>query len=145
MIRYLFFVLTIGLGFQVWEQDSGSLYAQGSSDTLEKIEKAFRWGSSKVLKEHLNAFVSIKWGDKELKKYTQKEAVGFFKDFFQKYPPREYLRIHQGVPGKEQVYAIARYTSTQLGQYRVYLLLKKERKGKRKGKYKIHDLHISEE
>ncbi|MGM0497559.1 MAG: DUF4783 domain-containing protein [Bacteroidota bacterium] len=101
------------------------------------IAIAFKVGTSKELARFFNDNLELSVAGKE-DIYSKSQAERIVDDFFSKYPPKSFEFIHEGGKSDAQ-YAIGKLVTFN-GNFRVYMLLKKE-----KGKLLIHQLRIEEE
>ena len=103
----------------------------------EEIKMAFKAGNSKVLAKYFNSNIELVVLDNE-DVYSKAQAEQIVKNFFIKYPPNDFIILHQG--GKEESkYAIGSLT-TDKKSFRIYFLIKI----KNDLSY-IHQLRIEEE
>lgn len=92
-------------------------------ETVKDIGIAMKAASSKELIKFCNKTVEIKI-DGESSNYSKNQAEVILKDFFAKYPSRDFIYIHQGASSEGLKYTIGRYTYDK-GTYRVVMLIKK--------------------
>ncbi len=110
---------------------------QPPQDIPEAISSAFKAGNSKELVKHVNNNVELVILENE-DVYSKTQAEMILRDFFDKYPPKNFAILHQG--GKNgSKYAIGDLTTSK-GNFRVYFLLKKT-----EDSYLIHQLRIEKE
>ncbi len=110
---------------------------QPAQDIPETISAAFKTGNSKELVKHFNSNVELVILENE-DVYSKTQAEMILRDFFDKYPPKNFAILHQG--GKNgSKYAIGDLTTSK-GNFRVYFLLKKT-----EDSYLIHQLRIEKE
>ena len=105
--------------------------------TTDKITAALKKGDAKSLAVHFNKSVEVVIFDKE-NIYSKEQAELVVKDFFKKFPPKNFEVQHSGGPD-EAKYSIGIYTSGSK-KFRVYYLLKTTNK-----KQLIHLLRIEKE
>ncbi len=86
------------------------------------ISIAFKAGNAAELSKFMNSTVEVLLLDKE-DFYKKNVAETILKDFFTKYPTRDFIIRHQGAKSDSQ-YAIG-ILKTEKGDFRVYFLLKK--------------------
>ncbi len=87
----------------------------------DAVVLAFKTGNYKELGKYLNANIELAILENE-DVYSKTQAELMLKDFFSKYPPTNFVIIHEG--GKEgSRYAIGTLTTSK-GEFRVYFLLK---------------------
>ncbi len=110
---------------------------QPAQDIPEAISSAFKAGNSKELVKHFNNNVELVILENE-DVYSKTQAEMILRDFFNKYPPKNFAILHQG--GKNgSKYAIGDLITSK-GNFRVYFLLKKT-----EDRYLIHQLRIEKE
>jgi len=85
------------------------------------ISIAFKAGNASELSKYMNATVAIVLLDKE-DFYKKNVAETILRDFFSKYPTKDFVVRHQGAKN-EAHYAIGSL-KTEKGDFRVYFLLK---------------------
>jgi hypothetical protein len=100
--------------------------AQDSGKIPPGIPLAFKSGNSTELAGFLNSTVELLLLDKE-DFYNKNVAESILKDFFIKYPVRDFTIRHQGAKNDAQ-YAIGSL-KTERASFRVYFLLKKTDQG----------------
>ena len=98
-------------------------FAQGEDATIRDIATALKSGSAKELIEFCNETVEIKI-DGESSNYSKTQAEVVLKDFFAKYPAKNFTYIHQGSSPEGLKYNIGRYVHDK-GNYRVVMFIKK--------------------
>src|SRR5690606_30890562 len=94
----------------------------GQSDVLNNVKTAMKTGSSKELTRHFHDVVEMVI-DGDASDYSKTQAEFVLKDFFKKYPPSDFLYIHQGASKEGIRYAIGKY-SFEEGAFRVLLRAK---------------------
>ncbi|MDP4188383.1 MAG: DUF4783 domain-containing protein [Bacteroidota bacterium] len=118
------------------------LFSEAEAKPLMKeipagIISAFKSGNAKELAVYFNSNIEMSVLDDE-NIYSRAHAEQLIKEFFAKYPPRNFIILHEG--GKEgSKYAIGNLITTN-GIFRVYFLLKE-----REGNPLIHQLRIEPE
>ena len=111
-------------------------YAQ--SDVLNNVKTAMKAGSSKELTKYFNDVVEMVI-DGDPSDYSRTQAEFVLKDFFKKYPPVDFLYIHQGASKEGIKYAIGKYTYEE-GSFRVLLRAKEI-----KDSYKVYSIDFTME
>ncbi len=103
----------------------------------EGISSALKTGNSKALSGYFNNNIELViLGNQDV--YSKAQAELIVKDFFRKYPPKEFSILNEGGRNTSR-YAIGNLY-TKRGTFRVYLLLKIVR-----NKHYIHQLRIEKE
>lgn len=121
----------------------GTLFLRGGTlmndeEVPRDIVIAFKVGTAKELARFFNDNLELAVGEKE-DVYSKSQAERIMDNFFINHPPKSFEFIHQG--GKESArYAIGKLVTFN-GEFRVYLLLKKNNKGRSL----IHQLRIENE
>jgi hypothetical protein len=87
------------------------------------ISIAIKAGNASELSKYMNSTIELLLLDKE-DFYKKNVAETILKDFFKEYQTRDFTILHQGAKNDAQ-YAIGNL-KTEKGDFRVYLLLKKE-------------------
>jgi len=114
-----------------------NVYAQ--SDVIKNVRTAMKTGSSKELVKYINNTVELTF-DGAKSSYSKTQAEFILKDFFKKYPPKDFQYIHQGASRQEGLkYVIGKYTYEN-GSFRVYMLFKQF-----KGVYLVDLIDFSKE
>lgn len=106
--------------------------------TTDNVGVALKTGSSRELIKYFNTVTELKVEDKGAN-YSKVQAESIVKDFFTKYPAKNFSYIHKGSSPEGLKYNIGRYTSDQ-GSFRVVMLLKEI-----KGKYLIDTISFNKE
>lgn len=101
---------------------SFTLPIQDQSKIPGGISIAFKAGNAAELSKYMNSTVEILLLDKE-DFYKKNVAETILKDFFTTHPSKDFMIRHQGARNDAQ-YAIGNL-STEKGEFRVYILLKK--------------------
>ena len=120
---------------------TGSAIVQESkaqSSVITNVRDAIKAGSSRELTRNFNDMVELNIEGKT-GNYTKEQATFVLKEFFDKYPPSDFLYIHQGASEDGTQYAIGRY-SHDSGSFRVFMLVKKVN-----NEFKVKLLNIAEE
>lgn len=100
-IKHLFY------GLVLFFAASNAMAQNGAA--LNNIQEAIKIGSSRELAKYLSNNVEINF-DNESAIYSQNQAEFVLKEFFMKYPPRDFQVSHQGSSSKGQLrYAIGKY------------------------------------
>ncbi|MEL7147517.1 MAG: DUF4783 domain-containing protein [Bacteroidota bacterium] len=107
--------------------------------TIEEISKTLRIGNSRELAVYFNDVVELKI-DGEKQNYSSLQAEAIMKNFFVKYPPTGFVKIHKGSSKEGLSYVLGKY-SHKKGTHRVYMLIKKVEDGK----YKIDTFDFTKE
>ncbi len=110
-MRYILFTLLFSLATVATAQS-----------TTDNVAVALKTGSSKELIKYFNSVTELKVEDKEAL-YSKVQAESIIRDFFAKYPARNFTYIHKGSSPEGLKYNIGRYSSDQ-GSFRVVMLLK---------------------
>lgn len=107
--------------------------------TIEEISKTLRIGNSRELAFYFNDVVELKI-DGEKQNYSSVQAEAIMKNFFVKYPPVGFVKIHKGSSKEGLSYVLGKY-SHKKGTHRVYMLIKQVEEGK----YKIDTFDFTKE
>lgn len=100
------------------------IFATVISD-LDSIAAAIKGGNSKELAAYFDNTVEVKIANKE-GAYSKSQAEAIVKDFFTKYPPKNFSFKHNGNSGGSNAhYAIGTLT-TDKGNFRTYVYMKKK-------------------
>jgi hypothetical protein len=106
--------------------------------TTDNVAVALKTGSSRELIKYFNDVTELKVEDKDAN-YSKVQAESIVKDFFTKYPAKNFSYIHKGSSPEGLKYNIGRYSSDQ-GSFRVVMLLKEI-----EGKYVIDTISFNKE
>lgn len=93
---------------------------QGISDD---ISAAIKSGNATELSKLFNATIDVTLPGNS-NSYSKSQAEIIVKDFFKKFPPKNFNIIHQGVSADGSQYSIGKYESASQS-FRTYFLLKK--------------------
>jgi hypothetical protein len=104
----------------------------------EAISQAFRAGNAKELSRFFSPNVELKILSKE-DVYSKTQAEIILKDFFLKYPPKNYTIGHHGTSKAGAQYTIGQLITTG-GTFRTYYFLKKSGEH-----FHIQELRIEQE
>ncbi len=97
-------------------------FVSGPTGIPEGISKSINEGNCKELAGFFNNNIELLILDNE-DVYSKSQAELIMKDFFNKYPPKEFVILHEG--GREASrYAIGSFVSEK-GVFRVYFLLQR--------------------
>ncbi len=107
-------------------------------DVVDNISIALNTGSAKELTNFFNDVVELKI-DGEKENYSKKQAEVILRNFFSKYPPVQFNKIHNGSSPEGLMYVLGKY-SHKGGSHRVYMLIKQL-----KGGYKIDTFDLTKE
>ncbi|MFY0651267.1 MAG: DUF4783 domain-containing protein [Cyclobacteriaceae bacterium] len=110
-MRYLLFILFFSL----------SLAGYGQS-TIDNVAVALKTGSSRELIKYFNNVTEVGIEEKEAN-YSKVQAESIIKDFFTKYPAKNFSYIHKGSSPEGLKYSIGFYTTDE-GRFRVVMYLK---------------------
>lgn len=102
---------------------SNSLPGQEQSKIPAGISIAIKAGNSAELAKYMNSTVELLLLDKE-DFYKKNVAEAILKDFFNNYPTKDFVILHQGDNKNDAQYCIGNL-KTERGDFRVYFLLKK--------------------
>jgi uncharacterized protein DUF4783 len=117
----------------------GFVNVHAQSDVIKNVRTAMKTGSSKELVKYINNTVELTF-DGAKSSYSKTQAEFILKDFFKKYPPKDFQYIHQGASRQEGLkYVIGKYTYEN-GSFRVYMLFKQF-----KGVYLVDLIDFSKE
>jgi len=108
------------------------------NDVIDDISIALSSGSAKELTNFFNDVVELKI-DGEKENYSKKQAEVIMKNFFGKYPPVRFNKIHNGSSPEGLLYVLGKYSHKE-GSHRVYMLIKQL-----KGTYKIDTFDLTKE
>ncbi len=131
-IKTLVYVLFIGFCGVFTTSDAQS------NDVIDNISIALSSGSAKELTNFFNDVVELKI-DGEKENYSKKQAEVIMKNFFSKYPPVRFNKIHDGSSPEGLLYVLGKYSHKE-GSHRVYMLIKHL-----DGKYKIDTFDLTKE
>lgn len=109
-----------------------------NDDVIGNISIALSSGSAKELTNFFNDVVELKI-DGQKENYSKKQAEVIMKNFFSKYPPLRFSKIHNGSSPEGLLYVLGKYSHKE-GSHRVYMLIKKM-----DGKYKIDTFDLTKE
>ena len=115
----------------------GSVQAQDGS-IINDVGTALRTGSSKELAKFFNDVIELKI-DGEKENYSRTQAEVIVRNFFTKYPPENFTKIHNGSSPDGLQYVLGKYFHKE-GTHRVYMLIKKT-----EGSFKIDTLDLTKE
>jgi hypothetical protein len=116
-----------------------SLAAFSQDAVSESITTAFKSGSSKELAKYFGSNVELKILNKE-EVYSKAQAEIILKDFFTKYPPKNYSSVHKGASKAGSTQYTIGQLITSSGNFRTYYLLRKQGES-----FIIQELRIEEE
>ncbi len=105
---------------------------------MDNISIAMNSGSSKELSSFFSEAVELKI-DGEQENYSKRQAEVVMRNFFSKYPPFQFERIHKGSSPEGLVYVLGEYTHKN-GKHRVNILIKEF-----DGNYLIDTLNLTKE
>lgn len=100
-----------------------SILNSKSQSTIDDIGTALKSGSAKELINYFNKITELKINDKGAS-YTKIQAESILKDFFTKYPTKDFEYIHKGSSPEGLKYNIGKYTYST-GKFKIVMLLKK--------------------
>jgi hypothetical protein len=89
---------------------------------VDDVAVALKTGSSRELVKYFNNVTELKVEGKEAN-YSKVQAESIVKDFFRKYPAKNFSYIHKGSSPGGLKYSIGTYTYDQ-GSFRVVMYLK---------------------
>jgi hypothetical protein len=92
-------------------------------DVIEQAKTAIKEGNAKTLIAYFDELVELNLENNK-SSYSRRQAEFVLKDFFQKYPAKDFEYIYQGSSREGMKYAIGKYTY-EGGVFRVYMLIKK--------------------
>jgi len=99
------------------------LFSPFQDETVREIGIAMKAGSAKELIKFCNKTVEIKIDGKS-SNYSKNQAEVILKDFFSRYPSKDFTYIHKGSSPEGLKYTIGKYTH-ESGGYRVVMFIKK--------------------
>lgn len=126
-MRLLLYIFLFTLSSVCWGQT-----------TTDNVAVALKTGSSRELVKYFNSETEVKVEDKGAN-YSKVQAESIVKDFFAKYPAKNFSYIHKGSSPDGLKYNIGRYSSDQ-ASFRVVMLLKEV-----KSKYVIDSISFNKE
>lgn len=94
------------------------------ADVQEDVINAIKAGNSKALASYFTPSVELNIPGTE-GMFSKSQAEGILRDFFSKNQCKAFSMVHQGTSKDGAKYSIANL-STNTGNYRVYIFLKKE-------------------
>ena len=106
---------------------------------IDNISNTLNIGSSKELARYFNEVVELKI-DGEKENYSMRQAEAMMKNFFEKYPPTGFVKIHNGSSPEGLLYVLGKY-SHKKGSHRVYMLIKQLNNGT----YKVDTFDLTKE
>ena len=109
-----------------------------SDEIIGNISIALTSGSAKELSNFFNEVVELKI-DGQKENYSKKQAEVIMKNFFSKYPPIRFSKIHNGSSPEGLLYVLGKYSHKE-GSHRVYMLIKKMN-----DEYKIDTFDLTKE
>lgn len=112
--------------------------ARAQDEVINNVRAAIKAGSSRELSRHLNNVVELSING-EKSSYSRTQAEFVLKDFFTKYPPRDFQYTHQGSSRDGLKYAIGTYTYDR-GTFMIYMVIKQFG-----GEYRVDIINFSEE
>ena len=95
---------------------------QAQADVINNIRDALKSGSSRELSKYLNNSVEISI-DGEKASYSRNQAEFVLRDFFTKYPPKDFRYVHQGSSKEGVKYTIGTFVHER-GEFRIVMLIK---------------------
>ncbi len=116
----------------------GHLSTAQEASIIDDVGTALRTGSSKELANFFNDVIELKI-DGEKENYSKTQAEVIIRNFFTKYPPQNFTKIHNGSSPDGLQYVLGKYAHKE-GTHRVYMLIKKTG-----GAYKIDTLDLTKE
>jgi len=111
---------------------------RAQDEVINNVRAAIKAGSSRELSRHLNNVVELSING-EKSSYSRTQAEFVLKDFFSKYPPRDFQYTHQGSSRDGLKYAIGTYTYDR-GTFMIYMVIKQFG-----GEYRVDIINFSEE
>ena len=111
---------------------------RAQDEVINNVRAAIKAGSSRELSRHLNNVVELSING-EKSSYSRTQAEFVLKDFFGKYPPRDFQYTHQGSSRDGLKYAIGTYTYDR-GTFMIYMVIKQFG-----GEYRVDIINFSEE
>lgn len=129
IIVYVVLIAFSGIHFSSKAQDK---------DVINNISIALSSGSAKELTNFFNEVVELKI-DGQKENYSKKQAEVIMKNFFGKYPPVGFVKIHDGSSPEGLLYVLGKYSHSD-GSHRVYMLIKQTN-----GVYKIDTFDLTRE
>ena len=111
---------------------------RAQDEVIDNVRAAIKAGSSRELSRHLNNVVELSING-EKSSYSRTQAEFVLKDFFNKYPPRNFQYTHQGSSRDGLKYAIGTYTYDR-GTFMIYMVIKQFG-----GEYRVDIINFSEE
>ncbi|MCC5920888.1 MAG: DUF4783 domain-containing protein [Cyclobacteriaceae bacterium] len=108
------------------------------NDDLSKVKVALKSSSSKELLKFMDERVDLNF-DNNNSNYSKTQAEFVLKDFFKKYPAKDFQYIHQGGSREGLVYAIGKYSHSS-GSFRVLI-----RAREHQNTYSIYSMDFSKE
>ncbi|MEX2591627.1 MAG: DUF4783 domain-containing protein [Anditalea sp.] len=80
--------------------------------STDEIAQAIQSGSSRKLAEHFNNTIALKINNPS-SDYSKNQAELIFRDFFKKFPPKNFQILHQGESSENLWYLIGNYLSEE--------------------------------
>ncbi len=95
---------------------------QAQADVINNVRDALKSGSSRELSKYLNNTVEISINGEQTS-YSRNQAEFVLKEFFTKYPPKDFRYVHQGSSKEGVKYTIGTLVHER-GEFRVVMLIK---------------------
>ncbi|WKN41988.1 DUF4783 domain-containing protein [Tunicatimonas pelagia] len=95
---------------------------QAQADVINNVRDALKSGSSRELSKYLNNTIEISINGEQTS-YSRNQAEFVLKDFFAKYPPKDFRYVHQGSSKEGVKYTIGTLIHER-GEFRVVMLIK---------------------
>ncbi len=100
-----------------------SIVVQAQDDLYKNTKEALKTANSKELSTYFGSMVKIKINEEE-SQYSKSQAEFIMRDFMKKYPPVDYLILHQGATKEGNLhYSVGKYTHKG-GTFSVYMRIK---------------------
>lgn len=112
--------------------------AFGQSEIMNKVKEAVKAGSAKEISQHFYQTVDVTL-EGNIESYSKTQAEYQLKEFFQQYPPTNFMIVHQGASKAGMPYAIGQYLSGD-NTFRVWIRIKKNNET-----YMIHEISFIKE
>ncbi len=109
------------------------------TEIFDEIAAGIKSGDVKMLSRNFNSSIDLTIGTAE-NTYSKAQAEQVLRDFFAANKPTGFTIVHQGLSKEGAKYAIGTMTTSQGGNYRVYLYVKQVG-----NTYQINELRFMQE
>jgi len=92
------------------------------TDVITEISNGIKEANAEKISRYFSANIDLTT-DKGEEMYSKVQATGVLRDFFVRYPVRNYTILHKGQKDEAE-YVVGTYTSTRHINFRVYFFIK---------------------